>query len=82
MEIYKTLHHESPIFLSELFQRKEIGYNLRIKDKALLPSTFTMAFGKKPICFRGSILWNNIPNVIKNSVTVASFCKKNKIIDW
>ena len=78
IEIYKTLHHENPLFLSELFQRREIRYNLRIKDTVLLPSTSTVAFGMKSICFRGSILWNSIPDVIKSSETVASFCKKIK----
>ena len=78
IEIYKTLHHENPLFLSELFQRREIRYNLRIKDTILLPSTSTVAFGMKSICFRGSILWNSIPDVIKSSETVASLCKKIK----
>ena len=78
IEIYKTLHHENPLFLSELFQRREIRYNLRIKGTVLLPSTSTVAFGMKSICFRGSILWNSIPDVIKSSETVASFCKKIK----
>ena len=78
IEIYKTLHHENPLFLSELFQRREIRYDLRIKDTVLLPSTSTVAFGMKSIRFRGSILWNSIPDVIKSSETVSSFCKKIK----
>ncbi len=28
--VYKTLHHQNPVFLSELFQRREIRYNLEI----------------------------------------------------
>ena len=78
VEIDKTLNHENPLFLSELFQRREIRYNLRIKDTVLLPNTSTVAFGMKSICFRGNILWNSIPDVIKSSETVASFCKKIK----
>ena len=78
IEIYKTLHHKNPLFLSELFYRREIRHYLRIKDTVLLPSTSTMAFGMKSICFRGSILWNSIPDVIKSSDMVASFCKKIK----
>ena len=56
VEIYKTLNHENPLFLSELFQRGEIRYNLRIKDTILLPNISTVAFGRKAICFRVSIL--------------------------
>ena len=78
IEIYKTLHHVNPLFLSELFQRREVRYNLRIKNTVLLPSTSTVAFGMNSICFRGSILWNSIPDVIKSSETVPFFCKKSK----
>ena len=69
VEIYKTLNHENPLFLSELFKRREIRYNLRIKDIVLLPTTSTVAFGMKSICFRGSIL-------LKSCEAVASFCRK------
>ena len=78
VEICQTLNHENPLFLSELFQRREIRYNLRIKDTVLLPNTPNAAFGMKSICFRGSIFWNSIPDVITSSETVASFCKDIK----
>ena len=77
-EIYKTLHHKDPQFFFELFQRREIRYDLGIMDTILLPSTSTVAFGMMSICFRGSILWNSIPDVIKSSETIASFRKKIK----
>ena len=32
IEAYKSLKHQIPCFLLELFARKEINYNLRIKD--------------------------------------------------
>ena len=49
VEIYKTLNHENPLVLSELFQRREIRYNLRIKNTVLLPNTSTVAFAMKSI---------------------------------
>ena len=61
-------------FLWELFARREITYNLRIKDLALL----TMSFGINSISFRGSILWNSTPDVIKSSNAVFTFITKLK----
>ena len=59
------------IFWSELFQRRD-RYYLIIKDTVPLPSASTTAFGMRSSCFevlmfRGSILWNSIPGVIKSS---------------
>ena len=31
IEVYESLNHQNPSFLRELFARKEINYNLRIK---------------------------------------------------
>ena len=41
IEVYKYLNHQSPSFLWELFARKEINYNFRIKDILTLPKAFT-----------------------------------------
>ena len=37
IEVYKSLNHENPSFLWDLFTRKEINYNLRIKIFSLFP---------------------------------------------
>ena len=56
IEVYKSLNHENPSFLWDLFTRKEINYNLRIKDILTLPKASTASFGTNSIAFRGSIL--------------------------
>ena len=73
IEVYKSLNHQNPSFLCELFARKEINYNLRIKDLLTLPKALTTSFGTNSISFRGSILWNSTPNVIKRSNSVFTF---------
>ena len=78
IEVYKSLNHENPSFLWDLFTRKEINYNLRIKDILTLPKASTASFGTNSIAFRGSILWNSTPDVIKNSNTVSVFGKNIK----
>ena len=44
-EVYKSLNHQNPSFLWELFTRKEINYNLRIRDILTLPKALTDSFG-------------------------------------
>ena len=75
IKVYKSLNHQNPSFLWELFARKEINYNLRVKDNLALPKALTMSFGINSISFRGSILWNSTPDVIKSSNTVFTFIK-------
>ena len=64
IKVYKSLNHQNLSFLWELFARKEINYNLRIKDNLALPKALTTSFGTNSILFRGSILWNSTPDVI------------------
>ena len=77
-EVYKSLNHQNPSFLWELFARKEINYSLRIKDLLALPKALTTSLGINSIYFRGSILWNGTPDVIKSSNTVFAFMKNIK----
>ena len=78
IEVYKSLNHQNPSFLWELFARKEIHYNLRIKDILALLKALTTSFSINSISFRGSILWNSTPDVIKSSNTVFAFIKNIK----
>ena len=78
IEVYKSLNHENPSFLWDLFTRKEINYNLRVKDILTLPKASTASFGTNSIAYRGSILWNSTPDVIKSSSTVTVFGKNIK----
>ena len=79
IEVYKSLNDENPSFLWDLFTKKEINYNLRIKDILTLPKASTASFGTNSIAFRGSILWNSTPDVIKSSNTVSIFGKSIRI---
>ena len=80
IEVYKSLNHQKPSFLWELLARKEINYNLRIKDIFALPKALKMSFGINSISFRGSILCNGTPDVIKSSNTV--FAVMRNIKNW
>ena len=78
IEVYRSLNHLNPSSLYELFARKEIKYNLRIKDILSSPKPLTTSFDINSISFKGSILWNSTPNAIKSSNTVFAFIKNIK----
>ena len=71
----ESLNHQNPSFLWKLFTRKEINYNLRIKDMLTLPKASAASIGTNSASFRGSILWNIKPDVIKSSNTTLTFRK-------
>ena len=74
-EIYKSLNHESPSFMGELFVQRELTYDLRIKNTLQIPPTRTVSLGISSLAFRGSILWNAIPDTIRSAENVFRFKK-------
>ena len=79
-EVFKSLNRQNPAFMLDLFIRKEVTYDLRVKDLLGLPTARTVLNGLNSIVFRGSILWNAISDEIKSSQSIASF--KRKIKAW
>ena len=79
-EVYKSLNRQNPAFMLDLFIRKEVTYDLRVKDLLQIPTARTVLNGLDSIVFRGSILWNAISDEIKSSQSIASF--KRKIKSW
>ena len=52
-----------------------MNYSLRIKDILARPKALTTSLGINSISFRGCILWNSAPDVIKSSNSVFAFIK-------
>ena len=73
IEIFKSLNKLNPSFMWNLFEKKTTKYNLKSVDTLKLQTTNTRKFGLNSIIFRGSILWNNIPNDIKTSKNLCEF---------
>ena len=61
-EIFKTVNGLNPCFLKEIFVPKTVPYFLRNPDLLVLPETNTVRYGVNSLSFRGSILWNKLPN--------------------
>ena len=79
LEVYKCFENENPSFVWNMFHEKSIQYNLRSKNLLTLPQTNTIKYGSDSIVFRGSILWNYLPNEIESKTSVCSFKKCIKI---
>ena len=81
IEIYKCFHKLNPKFMWELFPSRDLSYQLRTgSTKLIIPPIKTKSYGINSFIFRGSILWNSIPNSIKNSSSLEIF--KNAIKTW
>ena len=76
IEIYKSIINANPAFMWPYFEFKDSHYNLRKGPSLVLPKAQTTYFGTNTSHFRGSLIWNNLPNIIKNSTSVLDF-KKN-----
>ena len=63
----------NPTFMQQIFQTKEIKFDLRNKVLMSLPEATSQRFGTQSFVFRGSLLWNQIPENIKVEKSIDSF---------
>ena len=79
-EVYKSLNKLNPSFMWNLFEKKITKYDLQYFDVLKLNKTNTNRHGLNSIIFRGSLLWNTIPNEFKQARSLIEF--KRKIKQW
>ena len=80
VEVFKSIHQMNLAFMWEFFERKQSNYNHRNKDLLQVPKFQTITYGANSITYRGSYLWNSIPDVAKSCNSVHSF--KRQIREW
>ena len=80
VEIYECTNYIRPSALSEIFPNKEIKYDLRIKNLLQVPKLKTSTYGISSLSFRGSILWNTLPDSNKSVHNIKIF--KTIIKNW
>ena len=80
IEIYKITMKDCPTFLSDLFTRKEIHYDLRDNMRLEQPAYNTVTYGKNSVRYQGAKLWNSLPPNIKEQTTQSQF--KRLINTW
>ena len=76
-EIYKSISQLNPGFIWSYFTHKDMPYNLRKGPFLGLPKAHSFYYGTNAVHFRGSLIWNNLPAVVKSSDSLFEF--KNKI---
>ena len=78
IEIYKVMHNLSTNNFKEMFILQK--NNLRSQSDLLVPSVNTVHKGQNSLRYFGPIIWNSIPQDIRNSETLSLF--KSKIKNW
>ena len=73
LEVFKTLNYLNSSYLWDLFNVKQVEYNLRTKNLVMLPQIKTQTYGVNSITFRSSILWNTLTEDVKTCDNVAAF---------
>ena len=65
IEIYKSINNLSPPIMKDFFDLKNTRYDLQSKQLLKLPETSTSRYGTPALCFKGSLIWNTVPNNLK-----------------
>ena len=74
--IYRIINNLSPELLVECFKEKKTSYSLRSKLTLQLPRLCkTNRFGVNSLIFKGSLLWNYLPNSYKEAESDLIFKK-------
>ena len=60
--------------------RKHVKYDLRTRDLLQIPAAKSVTFSTGSIKFRGSLLWNSIPDLIKRGSSAAIFKRYNALV--
>ena len=73
--IFKIIHGLCPAYLSSLLQLYQLQRSLRSSSKLLftVPTVNSASYGERAFSFSAPILWNNLPDPIKNTISLSSF---------
>ena len=80
IEIYNPINNLSKPIMKDFFDLKNTRYDLRSKQLSKLPETSASRYGTQALCFKGSLIWNMVPNKFKNNDNIEDF--KKHIKDW
>ncbi len=59
-----------PIYIRDLFEEKDKIYNLCSTVSLKQPTCNTVTYGLNSFPYKGVKIWNDLPNKIKNSITL------------
>ena len=76
IEIYKTKHNLNPSFMSEIFETRNVHYDLRTKNNLCIPKARTTSYGIETVRYLGQKLWQTLPHRMRESQSLATFKKE------
>ena len=80
LEVFKSVRHENPLIIEEMFHIKERHYSLRNKFILRIPEAESKTHGTNSLFFKASIIWNSLPNKYKVAPSITIF--KKLIKSW
>ena len=72
-EVFKSVHKLNPEFMTEFFSEKDSRCLRRTGNKVEIPSAITSKYEINSIHFRGAMLWNTLPNTLKECRSLSIF---------
>ena len=79
-EIYKTIHGNNPIYISDIFKKPSNLHSSRFPNNLEVPRVNQATFGTKSLRAFGPKIWNELPEDIKASESIDIF--KSNIKSW
>ncbi len=64
-KVYKAVNGMTPNYMQELFEVKEIPYNLRDPTRTIIPKSNSTTYGLKSLKHEGNKIWNRLSVDIK-----------------
>ena len=80
VEVYKALNGHSPDYIKEMFITKENHYDMRSSLRFVQPKCRSVTYGLRSFSYKGSKVWNDLPEQCKNAVSLTEF--KMMIKSW
>ncbi len=71
--MYKAVNGMTPNYIQELFEVKEISYNLRDPTKTIIPKSNSTTYGLKSLKHERNKIWNRWSVDIKTMESLAIF---------
>ena len=79
IEMFKVSNGLSPVLMNDIFKlRGEQTYNLRKLSRFYRPKVYSVYNGTKNVSFLGTIIWDLVPNELKDTGNLAAFKKAIK----
>jgi hypothetical protein len=78
VEVFKALNDYSPEYIKDMFEIKDINYNLRTAVSLKQPKYNSITHGFNSFRYKGTKIWNDLPHEIKSCLSLKEFIEMIK----